>query len=242
MRVRTLDDPVVPEPPRLGEDPDRCAACRSPDEHYVWVSDRWRVRAFDRPSGLPLVLALETRSHLDLGDLPNLLAAELGVMTVRLERAIRSVEGVAQVQVNRWADDSAHLHVWFFARPHGQLQLRGSFLSMWDEILPPVPESEWRENVAMVAAWLAEFGGRSYAAPRRIDWGALSSLDPSDAMPEPVGAAPSELAEPAEPARPFADEDFAVEPAGATEPAEDLPAPPVGPAAEAAEEARRRRL
>jgi hypothetical protein len=239
MRVRTLGDPVVPEPARLGEDPDRCASCRSPDEHYVWVSDRWRVRAFDRPSGLPLVLALETRSHLDLGDLPNLLAAELGVMTVRLERAIRSVEGVAQVQVNRWADDSAHLHVWFFARPYGQLQLRGSFLSMWDEILPPVPESQWRENVAMVAAWLAEFGGRSYAAPSQIDWGALSSLDTSDAMTDLGVAEPSELAEPA---AMYADEDVMIEPADATEPAAELPAPPAGSAPEAPEEARRRRL
>ena len=180
MRVRTLDDPVIAEPPRPGEDGERCSACLAPDEHYVWVSDRWRVRAFDRPSGLPIVLTLETRSHLDLGDLPNLLAAEVGVMTVRLERAIRSVEGVAQVQVNRWADDSAHLHVWFFARPAGRLQLRGPFLAMWDEVLPPVPESQWRENVAMVAAWLAEFGGRSFIAAPQIDWSAPSSLDPDE--------------------------------------------------------------
>ncbi|MEV4821610.1 hypothetical protein [Micromonospora sp. NPDC049274] len=123
-----------------------------------------------------MVLILESRTHLDLGDLPNLLAAELGVMTVRLERAIRSLDGVARVHVNRWGDGSAHLHMWFLARPYGRLQLRGTFLSLWDSILPPISEEQWRENLALVAAWLAEFGGRPLAEPPRIQWQAPSSL------------------------------------------------------------------
>ncbi|MDM4721708.1 hypothetical protein QTQ03_19715 [Micromonospora sp. WMMA1363] len=123
-----------------------------------------------------MVLILESRSHFDLGDLPNLLAAELGVMTVRLERAIRSLDGVARVHVNRWGDGSAHLHMWFLARPHGQLQLRGTFLSLWDSILPPIAESTWRENLALIAAWLADFGGRPLAEPPRIQWQAPSSF------------------------------------------------------------------
>jgi hypothetical protein len=170
FQVRDLDEPVAVEPPRHGEDPAECRACSAPDETYIWVSDRWRVRSLDRPTGLPMVLILETRSHLDLGDLPNLLAAELGVMTVRLERAIRSIDGVGRVHVNRWGDGSAHLHVWFLARPYGRLQLRGSFLALWDDILPPIAETQWRENLAMIAAWLAEFGGRPLAEPPRIDW------------------------------------------------------------------------
>ena len=104
IRVRKLEPPVTEEPAREGEDAETCIACRAPDQDYVWVADRWRVRALERPSGLPMVLILESRSHLDLGDLPNLLAAELGVMTVRLERAIRSLDGVARVHVNRWGD------------------------------------------------------------------------------------------------------------------------------------------
>jgi hypothetical protein len=123
-----------------------------------------------------MVLILESRSHLDLGDLPNLLAAELGVMTVRLERAIRSLDNVARVHVNRWGDGSAHLHMWFLARPYGRLQLRGTFLSLWDDILPPISEATWRENLALVAAWLAEFGGRPLAEPPRIQWQAPSNL------------------------------------------------------------------
>jgi len=176
FRVKQLDEPVAVEPPRKGEGSAECVSCNAPDDAYIWVSERWRVRAMDRPTGLPMVLILESRSHLDLGDLPNLLAAELGVMTVRLERAIRSLDGVARVHVNRWGDGSAHLHMWFLARPYGRLQLRGTFLSLWDDILPPISESQWRENLALVAAWLAEFGGRPLAEPPRIQWQAPSNL------------------------------------------------------------------
>ncbi|MFI5928781.1 hypothetical protein ACIA3K_22805 [Micromonospora sp. NPDC051543] len=176
LRVKQLEEPVPVEPPRKGEGLRECTACNAPDDAYIWVGERWRVRAMDRPTGLPMVLILESRSHLDLGDLPNLLAAELGVMTVRLERAIRSLDGVARVHVNRWGDGSAHLHMWFLARPYGRLQLRGTFLSLWDSILPPISEEQWRENLALVAAWLAEFGGRPLAEPPRIQWQAPSSL------------------------------------------------------------------
>lgn len=170
FKIRALDPPVELEPDREGEDPNTCTACKRPDDEYIWVDNRWRLRALG-PTGLPIVLMLETRSHLDLGDLPNLLATEMGILTVRLERAIRCVDGVARVHVNRWGDGSAHLHLWFLARPYGQLQLRGTFLSLWDDVLPPVAERSWRENVAFVAAYLAEHGGQAIAVPPPIAWG-----------------------------------------------------------------------
>lgn len=86
------------------------------------------------------------------------------------------LDGVARVHVNRWGDGSSHLHLWFLARPYGRLQLRGTFLSLWDSILPPISEEQWRENLALVAAWLAEFGGRPLAEPPRIRWQAPSSI------------------------------------------------------------------
>ena len=240
FRVKKLEEPVAVEPPRKGEDKADCAKCHTPDDAYIWVNENWRVRSMDHPSGLPMVLILESRSHLDLGDLPNMLAAELGVMTVRLERAIRSLDGVARVHVNRWGDGAAHLHLWFMARPQGRLQLRGSFLTLWDEILSPIPESQWRENLALIAAWLAEFGGEPLAKPPRIEWKTPSSfaqllpaadqefttdngVEPDRAPEEPV----AELDEP-EPATPEGD----------SEPAPpDEPAPPVEQAAAPAERA-----
>lgn len=184
LRVKPIDEPVATEPSRAGEDPNECTACAAPDDAYIYVSERWRVRAMDRPSGLPMVLILESRSHLDLGDLPNMLAAELGVMTVRLERAIRSLDGVGRVHVNRWGDGSAHLHVWFMARPYGRLQLRGTFLSLWDDILPPIADAQWQENLALVAAWLAEFGGTPLAQPPRIEWKSPARLADDGEQPE----------------------------------------------------------
>lgn len=191
MRIKPLATPVAVEPPRSGEDAAECVACNTPDDAYIWFSERWRVRAMDRPTGLPMVLILECRSHLDLGDLPNLLAAELGVMTVRLERAVRSLDGVARVHVNRWGDGSAHLHMWFLARPYGQLQLRGTFLSLWDDILPTIPEHQWRENLAMVAAWLAEFGGEANAEPPHIQWESPGTFSTSPTAESQTTAAAS---------------------------------------------------
>lgn len=190
LRVKPLEDPVGVEPPRHGENPAECRACEAPDDSYIWVSEHWRVRSTEGPTGLPMVLVLEPRSHLDLGDLPTMLAAELGVLTVRVERAIRSLDGVARVHVNRWGDGAFHLHVWFLARPSGRLQLRGSFLSMWNEILPPVPEEQWRENLALIAAWLGEFGGKALAEPPHINWTAPARFSPDpDPDPDPDAAA-----------------------------------------------------
>lgn len=174
--VKALEDPVDVEPPRKGEDIADCVACQNPDDAYIWVNERWRVRALERPTGLPMVLLLEPRSHLDFGDLPNLLAAELGVMSVRVERAIRSLDNIARVHVYRVGDGAVHLHLWFMARPRGRLQLRGTFLPMWDDILPPIAEAQWKESLSMVAAWLAEFGGTAIAQPPRIDWQAPAKL------------------------------------------------------------------
>lgn len=188
LRVKNLAPPVDVEPPRGGEDAADCVACQTPDEAYIWVSERWRVRAMDRPTGLPVVLVLECRSHLDLGDLPNLLAAELGVMAVRLERAVRSLDGVARVHVNRWGDGAAHLHMWFLARPYGRLQLRGTFLTLWDDILPVIPESQWRENLGLVAAWLAEFGGKAIAEPPHIAWQSPGTIGEQRTEPVPGDA------------------------------------------------------
>jgi hypothetical protein len=56
------------------------------------------------------------------------------------------------------------------------MQLRGTFLSLWDDLLPPIPEHRWRENLAMVAAWLAEFGGTPLAQPPRMDWKAPATI------------------------------------------------------------------
>ena len=88
------------------------------DEEYVWTDERWRLFGYPRPAGLPVIVLLEPREHYeDPGDLPDELAADLGVMLARIERAVRSVGEIGRVHVCRWGDGSAHLHWWFLARP-----------------------------------------------------------------------------------------------------------------------------
>jgi diadenosine tetraphosphate (Ap4A) HIT family hydrolase len=155
LRPRPLEPPVEPEKPRWGEDGVDCGACAASDSAYIWTSGRWRLRALDEPSGLPVVVLLEPRGHYDApSDLPDDLAAELGVLLGRVERAVLAVDGVARVHNGRWGEGSAHLHWWFMGRPAGFGQLRSSFAAIWDDVLPPTPEGVWRDNLAAVAAAL----------------------------------------------------------------------------------------
>jgi hypothetical protein len=164
LRPRVLQPPVEREPSRVGEGGVACDACTAPDDEYLWTDESWRLRALE-PSGLPFVALLEPRAHyLEPGDLPEEVAAELGVLLGRVERAVRGLDGVGRVHVCRWGDGSAHLHWWFMARPARLAQLIGSFAAVWDEILPPLPREIWQENVATVARELARDGGTSRAA------------------------------------------------------------------------------
>ena len=157
VQPKLLAPPVEREKPRSGEGGVDCHACEAPDGAYAWTSERWRLRALDKPSGLPVVVLLEPREHFSApGDLPEKVAAELGVLTARIERAVRGVEGVGLVHVLRYGEGSDHLHIWFMARPARLEQLRSSFAAIWDDILPPTPEDIWRANLELVVAALGD--------------------------------------------------------------------------------------
>lgn len=154
--MRPVADVVLPEPPRHGAGGVACYACGAVDEDYLWTDASWRVRSTDDPTGMPVVLLLEPRAHHDLGDLPPELVDQLGRMIWRVERALSALPGVGRVQVGRWGDGAEHLHWWFFVRPAGLEQARGSFLTDWDDIFPPRPREEWLADLARVAAALDE--------------------------------------------------------------------------------------
>ena len=153
MTPRALLPPVQQEEPRQGEGGMDCRRCAASDDEYIWTEGRWRLHSLE-PNGLPVVVLLEPREHFgEPGDLPDEIAAELGIMLARIERAIRSIGGIGRVHVCRWGDGGEHLHWWLMARPARFPQLIGSFAAVWDEILPPVPEDVWRANLdALVAA------------------------------------------------------------------------------------------
>ena len=156
LRPRALLPPVEREQPRRGAGGVDCERCSAADDVYVWSNERWRLYGLG-PTGLPVIVILEPREHVaEVGDLPDDLAAELGVMLAKIERAVRSVGEIGRVHVCKWGDGSEHLHWWFMARPARIPQLIGSFAVIWDDVLPPVPEEVWRENLAAVKAALEE--------------------------------------------------------------------------------------
>jgi hypothetical protein len=157
LRTVPLAPPQLPEPPRHGEGGTGCAACNA-DRPAVWSDQHWRLSAPGQPSGAPLVLMLESRRHYDLPTLPDDRAAELGLLIVRICRAIEALPHIARAHVSRWGDGSAHLHVFFFARPAGFVQLRGTCLALWDDVLPAVPAGQRDADAALVGQALGSSG------------------------------------------------------------------------------------
>ena len=158
LRVSRLRQPVVPEPPRHGEDPADCDSCRRRDEG-IWLDDRWRLTQI-LGVGVPLALMLHPRDHHDLADLTDDLAAELGVLGTHVTRHVQALPHISRCHVYRIGDGGAHLHVWFFARPEGQSQLFGPWLVVWDDLLPEYPARVARTDAATVAdALVASYGG-----------------------------------------------------------------------------------
>lgn len=163
MRVVPLEEPVLPEPPRFGEDgPDGCQSCERPDESYLWTDEHWRLSAPADPAGLPAVVLLVPRGHHDLHDLPPERSAELWPVVQRVERAITGLGDIGRVHVNRWGDGGTHLHLFLMARPAGMRQFRGTLLPLWEDVLPRVPREEWEDNVRRIARAMAAGGGTAH--------------------------------------------------------------------------------
>jgi len=152
IRPRALAPPVDVEPPRHGVGGVDCSECEP--TNVLWSDEHWVVRSFDKPSGLPVVVLLETRRHVDFPDLDDELAAELGPLLLRIYRAVAGVPGVGNVHVGRWGEGSEHCHIWFMARPARMTQFRSSFAAIWDDVLAPTPEDVWRDNLELVRAAL----------------------------------------------------------------------------------------
>jgi diadenosine tetraphosphate (Ap4A) HIT family hydrolase len=158
LRVAPLRPPVLPGPARHGEDPSDCDPCRGRDEG-IWLNDRWRLTRIPGV-GVPLALMLYPRDHYDMADLPDEMAAELGLLTAHIVRHVEALPHISRAHVYRIGDRDAHLHVWFVARPEGQPQLLGSWMVVWDDLLPEYPADVADADAATVSESLvATCGG-----------------------------------------------------------------------------------
>jgi len=148
---------VVPEPPRRGEDGgEPCGICAGASTPAVWQDELWTLHP---PVGcsLPGTVWLASKEHADsFSDLSPAAAADFGQVVARVERAVLAQDDVARVHLYRWGDGGAHFHVWLMPRPLGMLDAEKHALPLWEEVLPPVPDSECAEAARQVAARLEQ--------------------------------------------------------------------------------------
>lgn len=163
MVPKVLAPPLEAEAPREGDPGGKpCGLC-APDGSFtapLWENDAWTLRPMPR-GGLPLILMLEPKEHLDYTDLDDEQAAELGKLSLWVTRIMTKLENVGRVHVMRIGDGSAHLHVWFIARPARFGTILGSFAIEFDDMLPTTPEDLWLADQRTVAQRLALHDGRS---------------------------------------------------------------------------------
>ena len=153
LPLKQLSPPVLPEPPLGGVDGIDCDACgRAVDNWTVYEDDTWRVRALRRDITFPGTAMLESVRHAKgVADLTPEEAAGFGTMCQRVSQALLSRPAggpgygdgrVGRVHMHFWGDGGEHFHVWFFPRPLGYLDLRGSYLVEWEELLPSASEED----------------------------------------------------------------------------------------------------
>lgn len=149
--AKPLQPPTPTDRVRGGEGGTPCWRCDHPDEEVVWRNERWTVSANSEGRGGLLSMWLQTREHLDFGDMDEDRASEFGRLVLRLHNAMLALPNAGRVHLGRWGDGSAHLHVLAMVRPARLPQVIGSFAVEWDDILPPVPEEVWQREVDAVA-------------------------------------------------------------------------------------------
>lgn len=164
LRVKPLGSLLPTEIEREGEGDRPCQSCGD-EGRTLWSNERWKVTAL-HPTANPVGLFLETIGHVDFEHFNDELASELGLLTVRLEAAIRSLDSVGRVHIHRWGDGSSHFHFWFQGRPARQLELYGWGNVLWSQILDPLPSETVDANHALVIGHLhTHFGGTIAEAP-----------------------------------------------------------------------------
>ncbi|PVG83818.1 hypothetical protein DDE18_05795 [Nocardioides gansuensis] len=154
LRARPLTDYAVPEPDRSA-DPGSCKTCQvlaDPDRVLGTIGDFVVIWV---PTSLVFTANVATREHLRLEDLDPASYAGMGQALGAAYSAVRALDGVGNVHVNKWENGKGHCSFVLNARPEGVLQLRGSNLPAWADMLPPTRLEELRERAEQVRAALA---------------------------------------------------------------------------------------
>ena len=155
LTPKPLGNRVVPEPSRA-RPASECGTCKAlaREDLVLHLGERLAVI---RPGGTSLVFVANVvaRAHERLDDLDDSADEELGRLVRRTYRALRALPGVGNVQVSKWENGGGHLSVNVLARPLGVLELRGSNLPIWADMLPNIPQHEYDERAGAVRAALS---------------------------------------------------------------------------------------
>jgi hypothetical protein len=151
---KPLGERVVPEPSRA-RTADACGTCKAVarDDLVLHTGERLAVI---RPGGTSLMFVANVvaRRHERLDDLDEAGDEELGRLVARTYRALLALPGVGNVQIDKWENGGGHLSVNVLARPLGVLELRGSNLPIWADMLPNIPQDEYDARADVVRAAL----------------------------------------------------------------------------------------
>ena len=155
VRVRPLGEYADPEPDRR-KDPSDCKVCAARARPELVLHEGEHLTVI-RTGGTSLVFTANVVSHdhAPLDDLADEGLAELGLLVGRTYHALKALPEVGNVHINKWENGTGHLAVVLLARPRGVLQLRGSNLPIWADMLPPIPEEEYAERADRVRRSLA---------------------------------------------------------------------------------------
>ena len=155
LRARPLSEYADPEPDR-GKEQSDCRTCQAL-ELEPQVLHTGDALAVIRPgaTSLPFVANVVTRHHVLLDDLDDDGHVELGRLVARTYAAVQALDGVGNVHITKWENGSGHFSMNVMARPRGVLQLRGSNLPVWADMLPNIPQDEYDARADVVRAALA---------------------------------------------------------------------------------------
>lgn len=154
--VHELAAPVALEPPRNGEPGGTpCGACRNDLESWqvVYRDALWRVHVLKDRAFAGTCMLVPNRHADGVSGLDPEELATFGPMVAKVSKALEDRPAgapgfgdgrVGRVHGHLWNDGGAHLHMWFFPRPYGYLDLLGSVLVEWEEVLPRATEEELR--------------------------------------------------------------------------------------------------
>ena len=154
LRVWPLTEYAVPEPDRTVTAAD-CNTCRVVGDPDRVLGGIGRFVVLWVPTSLVFTANVSARDHVMLDDLGPDDHADLGRAIGAAYDAVNALPGVGRVHVNKWENGKGHLSFVLSARPEGVLQLRGSNLPIWADLLPPTPLEELQQRADAVRAHLA---------------------------------------------------------------------------------------